>query len=113
MTNVCTLDCRIGCNVAHARIALEQKIIRATVRALKSAGWIVTAVHDGQERIVTLTEKDILEVVFSVDESTVHLSNGTDTSWFLVVLGNGIDCIPDYGSRLPDDVIMDVYERFE
>jgi len=109
----CSTTCRQPCNIAHDRIALEKKCIRYAIRQLKYAGWIVTHVHDGEERYQVLTEKETLDVIFSVDESTVSVSNGDRKSWFFVVLGNGIDCIADYGTTLDDTVMDRIYKYFE
>lgn len=102
------------CNVAHERMALERKCIRHALRILRAYGWNVTHTYDGQDRITTKTEREVFDVVFSVDESAVHLQHQTtkEKSWFSVVLGNGIDCIPDYGTCI-DPVMSRVYDLFE
>lgn len=114
--NGCTLDCPPLCNTAHKRIALEKKCIRVALRELHRDGWDVINVHDGEERHNVTNTANILEVVFSVDESTVHLKNKAtgEQSWFLVVLGNGIDCIPDHGTRLtvPMERAYDIFETY-
>lgn len=108
--NGCTTECRPMCNIAHKRIALEKKVLRKYLSLLRAGGWIVVNVHDGERSIRALTVKDALDTIFSVDESTVIVANGTERSWFMVVLGNGIDCVPDYGSKLPDEIMERAYD---
>lgn len=115
LTNHCDHSCYIRrdntCRTDHKRVNLEARLIRQLVTRLRSANWNVYAVHDGEERHTTVTQRDVLETVFSVDESTVHVRNIDKTSWFQVVLGNGIDLIPDYGTRLTD-IIDALYDEW-
>jgi len=101
------------CNIGHERMALEARIIRFTLRALKRAGWQPFSAHDGQEWITTETETAVLQVAFSVDESQVWVRHKDGRkSWFGIILGNGVDCVGgDYGSRL-DNIISAAYDTF-
>lgn len=98
----CTSDCRVPCNIAHDRIALESRIIRRFIREAKKDGWTVDSVFDGEETIPTTTERAVLESVFSVDESAIRFRHTTRNrrSFVAVVLGNGIDCLVDCGESM-------------
>lgn len=82
------------------RQALEKKIVRGTVRRLKEAGFLATQVWDGGEYVKVRTEEEVLDAVFSVDDSTVHFDGGAGDNdhshGVLFILGNGQDVISDY-----------------
>lgn len=113
------------CQIAHERLALETRIIRYALRALRVGGYIPVQVNTGEYVENVTNESTTLEEVFSVDESTIILrapANATREHGYnplyrriMVVLGNGIDCILDYSAGDPIlDKIMDaVYDHFE
>lgn len=71
------------------------------------------AVHDGMERHSVESMAVALDVISSVDVSTVHVRH-TDgrLSWFGVILGNGTDCVGgDYGNRIAP-IIDAVWDHF-
>lgn len=80
------------------RIAGERAVIRKAVRLLKSKGWQPVRVWDGECNVRTTNEIEVIDAVFSVDESTVRFShpNHAGTHCFCVVLGNSpSECISD------------------
>jgi hypothetical protein len=88
------------------RQLVERKIVRHLIRTMKKHGWVAGKVWDGEESIVCRTERDAMNVVFSVDESTFSFYNVKlmRTHNVLIVLGNdGNDCICDYGCSNDDD----------
>lgn len=94
------------------RQALEKKIVRGTIRRLKEAGFLATQVWDGGEYVKVRTEEEVLEAVFSVDDSTVHFDGGKGENkhshGVLFILGNGCDVISDYHCGDPEfDAAMD------
>jgi hypothetical protein len=84
------------------RQEIEQKVVRHLVRSMKKAGWDAYRVNDGGEVIKTETEKDVMDTVFSVDESWIRfrkiIANGEKLiKVAYIVLGNdGWDCICDH-----------------
>lgn len=99
------------------RIAIERKCIRYMLRALKHAGWRPTKVHTDEWETVT-NEHETMDCIFSVDESVLLVRNAELTHRVMIVLGNGIDCVPDYTVKDNDidgfDRLMDtVYDQFE
>jgi hypothetical protein len=104
------------CHTEHKRIALEVKYIRVALRELRADGWMPYKTNDGMETIKTPTNDAVLETVFSVDVSNVAVRNSVGTvSWFQVVLGNGIDCIPDSGTLIAPSLerAYDIFETYE
>ena len=97
----------------EARMKLERKVVRHLVRLMKSHDWIAVEVNDGEERIKTPRECDVMDSVFGVDESHIIFQKTIDDKKIrhavLIVLGNdGWDAIADYGFSEKDDfgVIM-------
>jgi hypothetical protein len=85
----------------------EKKIVAALLQHLESNGWSCHKVWDGvefQENL--LTHKDVLDAVFSVDGSRLYVSNkDAETSWILLISGNGSDIISDYSLRGIDKIM--------
>lgn len=80
------------------RLAGERAAIRKAVRILKEHGWLPVRVWDGEENQPATNETEVLDAVFSVDESTVRFKHPTHkgTHGFCVVLGNSpSECIYD------------------
>lgn len=80
------------------RIAGERAVIRKAVRLLKSKGWQPVRVWDGECNVIATNEHEVIDAVFSVDESRVRFShiNHAGTHCFCVVLGNSpSECIYD------------------
>lgn len=80
------------------RIAGERAVIRKAIRLLKSKGWRPVRVWDGERNTHTTSEAEVIDAVFSVDESRVRFEhlNHAGTHCFCVVLGNSPgECIHD------------------
>lgn len=100
-----------------ARIALEKKIVRKLIRELKAAGYLPTQVWDSEQYVEVSGERDTIEAVFAVDDSTIHFDggkgkNGHEHGVYLVC-GNGCDIISDYhiGDEAFDKVVSAVMEE--
>lgn len=102
-----------SCNTEHARVNLEARCIRYALRALKAKGWTITGVNDGQDLIRTSLESAAIEAIFSVDNSSVYFQHKSGKRGrFDVVLGNGIDVIPDCSPNIWP-IISTAYDHFE
>ncbi len=79
------------------RIATERKIVRRLIREAINAGWRPVYVYDGEQQVRVESEKAALDVVFSVDESTITFQNAEGKrAGALIVLGNYYDVFVDY-----------------
>ena len=85
------------------RIAVEHRLVRHLVRVMKQNGWEAICVDDGGEMVKTVSEMEVMEAVFSVDESRIYFKKGNQKHIVLIVLGNdGYDAIADYTTSLGD-----------
>lgn len=91
----------------QARNALESRIVRRLIREAKKLGYSPHEVHDEDGGVTpTPTESLMGAEVFAQDITTVtfkHPERGV--RWFLVILGNGEDCISDHGVHPDADLI--------
>lgn len=84
-------------NPPGERQLLERTIVANLVHYLEHHGFHPYRVFDGEEYVKTLVVKDVLEAVFSVDESRLHVRKGVGRGHTIVIiLGNGVDCISDH-----------------
>lgn len=89
------------------RQQIERRVVRSLAVELIDAGYVLS-VNDGEEVHQRTTNVDtILEQVFAVDESHIHVHasmlspNSAMEGWFYIVLGNdGWDAICDYTTNL-------------
>jgi hypothetical protein len=98
----CTSPKHPACNIAHARLAQEATMIRALIRNLKLQGWTPAYVFDGAEHVKVRNETTALDVVFSVDDSTITFQKGAERQGVKIILGNGEDCIVDWDYQSGD-----------
>jgi hypothetical protein len=76
--------------------------IQQTIRALKSAGWDLDYVDDGEEEILVTTEPEATDAITAVDQAWLHVkkreANGVvyATGYVFFVMGND-----------PEEVICD------
>lgn len=77
----------------------EATIVRKVVKALRDAGNPVVSVWDGEESTPVKTTKDVLNVVFNLDEATLHTATG---QFVYIVLGNEWDALADYNVSLEE-----------
>jgi hypothetical protein len=74
----------------------EQEV-RRLIRTLKAAGWEPTHVYNGGEHVKVKGERETLENVFAVDESTITFAKGEARRGVFIVLGNEPeDLVCDY-----------------
>lgn len=93
------------------RIATERKIVRRLIREAINAGWHPVYVYDGEQQVRVKSEKAALDVVFSVDESTITFQNAEGKrAGALIVLGNYYDVFVDYN---PTPGFNEAMERVE
>lgn len=86
------------------RIKTEKRLVRHLIRVMKLAGWEVAFVDDGGENVKCVNESEVLEAVFSVDESKIVFEKDKIRHYAYIVLGNdGYDAIADYTYRENDD----------
>lgn len=100
------------CYYAHERLRIEERMIRSLIRRLKREGWRPTRVNDGGDELISVaTERQALDAIFSVDEAALGFSKGSAHHSVYIVLGNGGDCIADWGYAAGDvdgfDAVMD------
>jgi hypothetical protein len=81
----------------------EVRMIKLVCQYLINAGYAMNSVHDGEERIKTATVGAALDVVNSVEDSTVYLTRADDQKpakiALYIVLGNdaeGSEVIADH-----------------
>lgn len=87
------------------RQEVERKVVRHLIRTMKEKGWNAYKVNDGEEIVKTSTESEVMDAVFSVDESWIRFKKdgvqGHRTAY--IVLGNdGWDAICDHSLSDPD-----------
>lgn len=75
--------------------------IRQTIRALRAADYVLTAVYDGEDHVKVTNEQDAVDAITAVDDAYLFVmpkgSDGTTPDlWVRFVLGNA-----------PDEVICD------
>ena len=87
------------------RQGIERRLVRHLCATMRKHGWIPYKVDDGEEYVKCETDDDVLDVVFSVDESSIRFKRDDGVRHgVLIVLGNdGWDAIADYGYSETDD----------
>jgi hypothetical protein len=93
------------------RIHLERRIVRGMIRWLKREGWQLVAGNDGGGWQSVTREGEAMELVFSVDMSQLRFEKDGARHSVLLVGGNDIDIISDWGFSDGDpdgfDAVMD------
>lgn len=80
---------------AHCK--LERRIVANLIAHLAFHGWSVTHVWDGDDREATPDMVSAMELVFNLDECRIYFSKDGHTHSVYLVLGNGVDCLADWG----------------
>lgn len=98
------------------RCRIERRVIANLLAYLAANGFTVRSVHDGEDTVETADAKAVLELVFNLDESWLHVykpgNKGSHTVY--IILGNGLDCIADYGYYMDDrDNFNSVMQAFD
>lgn len=92
---------------AQKRQEIEKRLVRKLVREMKAGGWDACRVWDGGENVKCGSEGDVMDAVFSVDDSGIRfvkvLADGSKIArGAAIVLGNdGYDAIADYSLSDP------------
>ena len=86
------------------RMAMERQVVRKLLAIGNKAGWVCTAINDGEEYVLCLNHKHIMETVFSVDECGMRFVKTVDGRLIRqsvsIVLGNdGYDAIADHSTN--------------
>lgn len=77
---------------------LERRIVANLFAHMLAAGWRPYAVDDGEEVTKVADAKAAMELIFDLDEVRVVFANAEGAKHtVLLVLGNGIDIITDWG----------------
>lgn len=101
---------------ATKRQEIERKVVRHLIRTMKAEGWIVYCIFDGEEKVkpLVVTEEQLMDVVFSVDESSITFKKaGFDKGCVAqIVLGNdGYDCIADHSYPSDDHEFVRIMDE--
>jgi hypothetical protein len=83
--------------------------IRQVIRVLRAAGWELSSVDNGEERVPVTTEAEALAATTEVDMSRLIVTKPVDPAgalrgWVLFVMGNGdpVDLVADWTLNLSD-----------
>lgn len=88
------------CEDCSFRLNPAVKASRKIIRALKLAGDPVVKVYDGEENVKG-KERDLLEAVHSVDDSTLYTQSGA----FIRIIGGNeseCDCVADWSMSIDE-----------
>ncbi len=101
---------------ANGRI--ERRIVAALVAHLAAHGFQPVKVWDGEEEITATDTKAVMELVFNLDEASVHFARPDGFSHaVLLVLGNGEDIVSDWNYTRGDtdgfSAAMDAFDVAE
>jgi len=84
----------------------DQAGIRQTIRALRAAGYELTEVFDGEDRVLVQTEADALDAITAVEDAYLFVTHSADPvphTWVRFVLGNDPEeVVCDYTTNLED-----------
>jgi hypothetical protein len=82
---------------------LERRIAANLLAFMATKGWNVFNVWDSEENTPVITAIDVMELVFNLDEAWLDFTNATGQQHrVMLVLGNGIDIIADWGFAIGD-----------
>ena len=93
----------------HNMSDLEVKVVTKLFEMLDEEGWVPKMVDDGGDDYVYVTTwSEALEVIDSVEWSALFVTDGIQTSWVVLILGNGRDVVSDYSISDPSfDALME------
>lgn len=76
---------------------IERKLIEAAIVEAAKVGFHAYQVNDGGDNVPAQTVAEVVAVVDSVDEASIHFKHEDGRrAWLYVVLGNGEDCLADH-----------------
>lgn len=82
---------------------IERAVVRHLVERMAEHGWKPKETFDGEEYVTTKTVEQVLETVFSVEDSTVSFVNGAGKILGVkLICGNEEDIISDYHVGTPE-----------
>ena len=86
----------------HNMSDLEVKIVTKLFEMFEEEGWVPKMVDDGgSDHVPVTTWKEALEATDSVELSALFVTDGIQTSWVVLILGNGVDVVSDYSCSDP------------
>ena len=86
----------------HNMADVEVKIVTKLFEMLEEEGWVLKMVDDGgDDYILVTTWSEALEVIDSVEWSVLFVTDGIQTSWVVLIPGNGVDLVSDYSCSDP------------
>lgn len=87
----------------HNMSDIEARVVAKLFEMLEEAGWVPKKVDDGgDDYILVTTWSEALEVIDSVEWSALFVTDGVQTRWVVLILGNGRDVVSDYSIRDPN-----------
>ena len=103
------------------RSEIERKIVAFLFNTMAQHDWHIDYIFDGGDnvRYADWTEADVLDTVFSVDESLIRFMKSAMRRSVRIILGNdGYDCIADHSLsdtyQIEDDfeVVMKLVDTY-
>lgn len=102
-------------NTVRARIAIERKICRKTIRLMKAAG-LSMRVHSGEEWETrsSASEAALMRAMFNLDDAWLVISKGRERlGWVRFVFGNdGYDVVSDYTLAPEIETVMNQVNEY-
>ena len=87
----------------HNMADVEVKIVTKLFEMLEDEGaWVPKKVDDGDDYVSTPTWGAALETIDSVEWSALFVTDGIQTSWVVLIVGNGRDVVSDYSCSDPN-----------
>jgi len=86
----------------HNMSDIEVKIVTKLFEMFEEEGWVPKMVDDGGDYVPTPTWSEALETIDSVEWSALFVTDGIQTSWVVLILGNGRDVVSDYSCSDPN-----------
>lgn len=106
-----------GGKIPHNTRLVEQRIAANLFACMAANGWTVKAVDDFDQVESMSSPDQAMELIFDLDMSKVHFTDGTETHQVLLVCGNGVDLIADYSYQKDDadgfEAVMDSFNADE
>ena len=104
---------------------IENTVLHDAMRGLRHAGWMLDHVDLFEDEIEKVeTEREAIQSTLAVDESKIVMTKGSRNKMqrcsILVIRGNGVDVIADYGatqeayeevSRIIDEALEESHEK--
>lgn len=84
--------------------AIDQVMLRATIKELLDKGWELKSFADSEEEVDVSTIEELLREIAGIDDCIcIFLVRGeNEKGWISFIPYNGIDCIVDYSTSITD-----------